>query len=65
MTEEQFDALAWDRMGGLLPAVVQDAATAQVLMLGYMNRVALAATLSSGKVTLPVLSVAASATRFI
>jgi phosphoribosyl-ATP pyrophosphohydrolase/phosphoribosyl-AMP cyclohydrolase len=51
MTEEEFEGLAWDKMDGLLPAVVQDAATGQVLMLGYMNRIALAATLSSGKVT--------------
>ena len=51
MTEAEFEALAWEKMDGLLPAAVQDAATGQVLMLGYMNRVALAATLSSGKVT--------------
>jgi phosphoribosyl-ATP pyrophosphohydrolase/phosphoribosyl-AMP cyclohydrolase len=51
MTEAEFKALAWEKMDGLLPAVVQHAATAQVLMLGYMNRVALAATLSTGKVT--------------
>jgi phosphoribosyl-ATP pyrophosphohydrolase/phosphoribosyl-AMP cyclohydrolase len=51
MSEDQFEALAWEKMDGLLPAVVQDAATGQVLMLGYMNRVALAATLSSRKVT--------------
>lgn len=51
MTEEQFESLAWEKMDGLLPAVVQDADTGQLLMLGYMNRVALAATLSSGKAT--------------
>jgi phosphoribosyl-ATP pyrophosphohydrolase/phosphoribosyl-AMP cyclohydrolase len=51
MTEDQFEALAWKKMDGLLPAVVQDTATGQVLMLGYMNRIALAATLSSRKVT--------------
>ena len=51
MTEAEFEALAWEKMEGLLPAVVQDSATGQVLMLGYMNRIALAATLSSGKVT--------------
>lgn len=51
MTEAEFQALAWDKMDGLIPAVVQDAATGQVLMLGYMTRIALAATLSSGKVT--------------
>lgn len=45
------DALAWDKQGGLLPAIVQDARTHRVLMLGYMDRNALAATLASGRVT--------------
>lgn len=44
-------ALAWDKMDGMLPAVVQDAATGAVLMLGYMNQDALAATLDAGFVT--------------
>lgn len=44
-------ALAWDKMGGLIPVIVQDCATQQVLMLGYMNREALEATLASGFVT--------------
>jgi phosphoribosyl-ATP pyrophosphohydrolase/phosphoribosyl-AMP cyclohydrolase len=44
-------ALAWDKMEGLLPAIVQDAGTGQVLMLGYMNGDALEATLGSGFVT--------------
>ena len=43
--------LDWDKGGGLLPAVVQDAATQRVLMLGYMSREALAATLRTQKVT--------------
>lgn len=43
--------LAWDKMGGMLPAIVQDAATASVLMLGYMNAEALTATLESSFVT--------------
>lgn len=43
--------LAWDKMDGMLPAVVQDAASGSVLMLGYMNGDALAATLESGFVT--------------
>ncbi|MFT4179448.1 MAG: bifunctional phosphoribosyl-AMP cyclohydrolase/phosphoribosyl-ATP diphosphatase HisIE [Thermomonas sp.] len=47
----EIDALAWDKQDGLLPAIVQDAATRRVLMLGYMNREALTATLGSGKVT--------------
>lgn len=36
---------------GLLPAIVQDADTRVVLMLGYMNEAAVEATKSSGKVT--------------
>jgi phosphoribosyl-ATP pyrophosphohydrolase/phosphoribosyl-AMP cyclohydrolase len=36
---------------GLLPAIVQDAQTLKVLMLGYMNQEALEKTISSGKVT--------------
>lgn len=51
LTEAQVDALAWEKQGGLLPAVVQDAASLQVLMLGYMDRTALQATLDSGQVT--------------
>lgn len=45
------DSLAWDKQGGLLPAVVQDADSLRVLMLGYMNGDALQATLHSGHVT--------------
>ena len=45
------DALAWERMGGMLPAVVQDAASGEVRMLGYMNRAALEATIADGFVT--------------
>ena len=33
--------LDWDKGGGLLPAVIQDAGSGAVLMLGYMNREAL------------------------
>lgn len=51
MTRDEIDSLAWDKMGGLVPAVVQHAATRQVLMLGYMDRAALEATLTSGSVT--------------
>lgn len=45
------DALAWDKQGGLLPAVVQDADTLRVLMLGYMDIVALRTTMDTGHVT--------------
>ena len=45
------ESLAWDKQDGLLPAIVQDADNLRVLMLGYMSREALQATLGSGKVT--------------
>jgi len=41
----------WGKGNGLVPAIVQDSATARVLMLGYMNREALEQTIASGKVT--------------
>ncbi|GAB2619097.1 bifunctional phosphoribosyl-AMP cyclohydrolase/phosphoribosyl-ATP diphosphatase HisIE [Novilysobacter erysipheiresistens] len=44
-------ALDWDKQGGMLPAIVQDADNLRVLMLGYMDRAALDATLESGRVT--------------
>jgi phosphoribosyl-ATP pyrophosphohydrolase/phosphoribosyl-AMP cyclohydrolase len=45
------DTLQWQKQDGLLPAIVQDADNLRVLMLGYMNRQALQATLDSGQVT--------------
>ncbi len=39
------------KMEGLIPAVVQDELSGKVLMLGYMNEVALAKTQESGRVT--------------
>ncbi|MDF1768530.1 bifunctional phosphoribosyl-AMP cyclohydrolase/phosphoribosyl-ATP diphosphatase HisIE [Maricaulis sp.] len=44
------NSLDWNKGDGLVPAIIQDVATRQVLMLGYMNAEALAATLKSGKV---------------
>ena len=43
--------LDFEKMGGLIPAIVQDNNTKKVLMLGFMNEEALEQTLSSGKVT--------------
>ncbi|CAN7268368.1 bifunctional phosphoribosyl-AMP cyclohydrolase/phosphoribosyl-ATP diphosphatase HisIE [Pseudoxanthomonas sp. LjRoot143] len=43
--------LDWTKGDGLLPVVVQDASNLRVLMLGYMNREALDATLASRRVT--------------
>ena len=45
------DTLNFDKMGGLVPAVIQDAATRQVLMLGFMNKEAVQKTLHDGLVT--------------
>lgn len=45
------DQLDWEKTRGLIPAVVQDADSGRVLMLGYMNREALSTTLKSGLVT--------------
>jgi phosphoribosyl-ATP pyrophosphohydrolase/phosphoribosyl-AMP cyclohydrolase len=50
MTPEQIRALDWNKGDGLLPAVVQHAATGAVLMLGFMNRQALEATVAGGRV---------------
>jgi phosphoribosyl-ATP pyrophosphohydrolase/phosphoribosyl-AMP cyclohydrolase len=41
----------FDKMQGLAPAVVQDATTAELLMVGFMNREALETTLRTGFVT--------------
>ncbi|MER2999479.1 bifunctional phosphoribosyl-AMP cyclohydrolase/phosphoribosyl-ATP diphosphatase HisIE [Pontibacter populi] len=43
--------LDFDKMGGLVPAVIQDNATGQVLMLGYMNQEAFEKTQHEGLVT--------------
>ena len=39
------------KMGGLVPAIIQDSYTSKVLMLGFMNEEALAKTKELGKVT--------------
>lgn len=43
--------LDWEKMEGLLPAIVQDAFDGRVLMLAYMNAEALASSFDSGRVT--------------
>lgn len=51
LTKEDIPALDWAKTDGLIPAIVQDATSGQVLMLGCMNEEALAKTLETGKVT--------------
>ena len=43
--------LNFKKTGGLIPAIAQDYATGEILMLAYMNQEAFDATLSSGKAT--------------
>ena len=43
--------LDFDKMSGLLPAIVQDSQNGDVLMVGFMNREALDLTLQNGYVT--------------
>src|SRR3569833_698966 len=45
------EVLDFDKLSGLITAVVQDAATHRVLMVGYMNTEALEKTLATGHVT--------------
>ncbi len=51
--EKSFEAgdVDWAKGDGLVPAIVQHAASREMLMLGYMNEEALAATLACGRVT--------------
>lgn len=43
--------LDFDKVNGLIPAIIQDAYTDKVLMLGFMNEEAYEKTVKSGKVT--------------
>ncbi|MFA5494168.1 MAG: phosphoribosyl-AMP cyclohydrolase [Porticoccaceae bacterium] len=47
MNSECIDQVAWDG-NGLAPAIAQDAASGRILMVAWMNREALALTISSG-----------------
>ncbi len=45
------DELNFEKLGGLIPAVVSDSETNQVLMLGFMNKEAFAKTIETKRVT--------------
>ncbi|MEW9799149.1 bifunctional phosphoribosyl-AMP cyclohydrolase/phosphoribosyl-ATP diphosphatase HisIE [Alteromonas sp. CYL-A6] len=51
IVKDTIQTLAWDKMDGLLPAIVQDSMSGKVLMQGYMNQDALGHTFDSGNVT--------------
>jgi phosphoribosyl-AMP cyclohydrolase len=46
-----FEKLDFEKMDGLLPAVVQDGRDGDVLMVGFMNREAMQQTMEKGYVT--------------
>jgi len=50
-SQAALDTLDWNKGDGLLPAVVQDVDSLQVLMLGYVNAASLQATLETGHMT--------------
>ena len=49
-TAADIERIDWNKGDGLVPAIVQHAGSGSVLMLGYMNRAALAATLERARV---------------
>ncbi|MDA8797791.1 bifunctional phosphoribosyl-AMP cyclohydrolase/phosphoribosyl-ATP diphosphatase HisIE [Alphaproteobacteria bacterium] len=51
MPDINLDKIDWDKGDGLVPAIVQNIDNEQILMLAYMDRAALAQTISSKKVT--------------
>lgn len=51
MNSETLAQLDWEKVDNLMPVVIQNAISGDVLMLGYMNKEALNVTLKSGNVT--------------
>ncbi len=51
LTADQIKNIDWEKVDNLIPAIVQDSLSGQVLMLGYMNQEALDKTLEINKVT--------------
>ncbi|HHX8670014.1 TPA: phosphoribosyl-AMP cyclohydrolase, partial [Vibrio alginolyticus] len=45
------ERINWEKVDGLVPAIVQDFQSSQVLMMGYMNQDAFAKTGETGQVT--------------
>lgn len=51
LSEQQINQLDWEKVDNLMPAIVQHTVSGEVLMMGYMNKEALAVTEETGKVT--------------
>ncbi|GGK23155.1 bifunctional phosphoribosyl-AMP cyclohydrolase/phosphoribosyl-ATP diphosphatase HisIE [Aliivibrio fischeri] len=49
--QELATRIDWEKVDGLVPAIIQDFGSSQVLMMGYMNQDALIKTLETEKVT--------------
>jgi phosphoribosyl-ATP pyrophosphohydrolase/phosphoribosyl-AMP cyclohydrolase len=49
--EELVERIDWEKVDGLVPAIIQDVRSKLVLMLGYMSREALRMTVNKGLVT--------------
>ena len=48
---KDIEKINFNKLGGLIPAVIQDNSTLKVLMVGFMNKEALSKTVETGKVT--------------
>ncbi len=48
---KDIEKINFNKLGGLIPAVIQDNSTMKVLMVGFMNKEALSKTVETGKVT--------------
>lgn len=51
MNSEALAQLDWEKVDNLMPVIIQNAISGDVLMLGYMDKKALDVTLESGNVT--------------
>jgi len=51
MNNPDINQMNWEKMNGLIPAVIQHAETGNVLMLGYMNKDALSVSLATNELT--------------
>ena len=51
VTNKTIDQLAWDKMQGLIPAIIQHNETGAVLMQGYMTKESLTETMATKKAT--------------
>ncbi len=49
MNKKSVLEINWEKMGGLIPVIIQDITSDSVLMLGYVNKEALEKTISTGR----------------